>query len=99
MIDEENDYNVTGNSCPKGVGYGKEELINPTRVVTSTVRVEGGIHAMVPVKTNKPVPKSMTFDVVEELKKVRVQAPKRVGAVVVENVLGTGADIILTRDI
>ena len=99
MIDEANDYNVTGNSCPKGAVYGKEELVNPTRMVTSIVRVDGGIHSMVPVKTSKPVPKSMTFDVVEELKKVRVTSPQKVGTVVLENVLGTGSDIILSRDI
>jgi len=99
MIDEANDYAVTGNSCPKGIDYGKEELINPIRVVTSIVRVEGGIHSMVPVKTDKPVPKAMTFDVVNALKTVRVQSPQRVGTVVLENVLGTGANIVLTRDI
>lgn len=99
MIDEENGYKVTGNSCPKGEGYGKEELLNPTRMVTSIVRVDGGIHSMVPVKTDKAVPKSMTFDVVEELKKVRVQSPQKVGTVVIENVLGTGSNIVLSRDI
>ena len=41
-VDEENGYAVTGNSCEKGAAYGKKELTNPTRVVTSTVRVEGG---------------------------------------------------------
>jgi CxxC motif-containing protein len=99
MIDESNDYAVTGNSCPKGIKYGKEELINPTRVVTSIVRVEGGIHHMVPVKTDKPVPKAMTFKVVEELKKIKIISPQKIGTIIIENVLNTGANIVLTRNI
>lgn len=42
QVDPENDYNVTGNACPNGAAYGKEELTHPTRILTSTVRAEGG---------------------------------------------------------
>ena len=42
-VDEENGYRVTGNSCKRGEEYGKKELTNPTRVITSTVRVTGGL--------------------------------------------------------
>ena len=38
QVDPENDYNVTGNACPNGAAYGKEELTHPTRILTSTVR-------------------------------------------------------------
>ena len=50
-VDEENGYAVTGNSCPRGAEYGKKELVNPTRVITSTVKVEGGALRRVSVKT------------------------------------------------
>ena len=72
-IDIENDYKVTGNSCPKGAVYGKEELIAPKRVVTSIVRVSGGIHHMVPVKTDKPIPKELVFQCMELLKDIKIQ--------------------------
>ncbi|MGL4628358.1 MAG: DUF1667 domain-containing protein [Cetobacterium sp.] len=98
-IDIENDYKVTGNSCPKGETYGKEELIAPKRVVTSIVRVYGGIHHMVPVKTDKPIPKELVFDCMELLKDIKIESPKKVGTVVLENILGTGSNIVLTRDI
>ena len=59
-VDEENGYAVTGNSCPRGADYGKKELVNPTRVITSTVKITGGIHNRLPVKTAEcsagPVP-------------------------------------------
>ncbi|MGL4999046.1 MAG: DUF1667 domain-containing protein [Cetobacterium sp.] len=98
-IDIENDYKVTGNSCPKGEGYGKEELIAPKRVVTSIVRAYGGIHNMVPVKTDKSIPKELIFECMELLKNIKVQSPQKIGTIIFENILNTGANIVLTRDI
>ncbi|MBC2850745.1 DUF1667 domain-containing protein [Cetobacterium sp. 8H] len=98
-IDIENNYKVTGNSCPKGEVYGKEELIAPKRVVTSIIRVEGGIHHMVPVKTDKPIPKELIFDCMNLLKDIKIKSPRKVGDVILENILGTDSNIVLTRDI
>lgn len=98
-IDVENDYKVTGNSCPRGGVYGREELIAPKRVVTSTVRVLGGIHNMVPVKTDKSIPKELMFECMEILKDIKVKSPMNVGDIVVENILNTGSNIVITRDI
>ena len=53
LIDEDNDYKVTGNACPKGVTYGREELLNPVRVVTSTVRTTSDSIPRLSVKTDK----------------------------------------------
>ena len=51
-VDEENGFAVTGNGCPRGEAYGYKELTNPTRVITSTVRVEGGALRRASVKTS-----------------------------------------------
>jgi CxxC motif-containing protein len=64
QVDEANDYKVTGNGCPNGIAYGKEELTHPTRIITSTVRAEGCLHSRCPVKTSKPVPKGQMAEVV-----------------------------------
>lgn len=98
-VDEARGYAVTGNSCPRGAEYGKAELTHPTRVVTSTVRCTGGAHPRCPVKTDRPVPKGKVFDVIEALEGVTLTAPVSVGQVVLENVCGTGANIIATRDL
>ncbi len=98
-VDEENGYAVTGNSCPRGEAYGKAELIHPTRVVTSTVRCSGGSRPRCPVKTNAPVPKDKIFEVVAALDAVDLQAPIKIGQVVIPNVCGTGADIVATKNI
>ena len=98
-VDEENNYTVTGNNCPRGAEYGKMELTHPTRVVTSTVRCTGGSHPRCPVKTDRAVAKELMFRVMEALDGVTLAAPVRVGQVVVKDVCGTGADVVATRNV
>ena len=93
QVDEANDYKVTGNGCPNGIAYGKEELTHPTRIITSTVRAEGGLHPR-----SKPVPKGQMAEVVAALDSIVLHTPIHVGQVVVENVCGTGADIVTCRN-
>lgn len=97
-VDEENGYTVTGNSCPIGAEYGANELRNPTRVLTSTVRICGGLHDCLPVRTDKPIPKPLLLKAMAELKNIEVKAPVRTGDVIIENLLDTGANVIATRN-
>ena len=90
---------VAGNTCPRGDAYAKKELTNPTRIVTSTVRVAGGKLAMVSVKTESDIPKGKIFDCVKALKDVEVNAPVKIGDVIVENVAGTGVNVIATKNV
>lgn len=96
-VDEENGYLVSGNSCIRGAEYGKNEILNPTRVLTSTVKMEGGLYRRCPVKTNKAVPKGKLFDIMNALNAVTLTAPVQVGQVIIKNVCGTGADVIATK--
>ena len=98
QVDEDNGYAVTGNSCPRGAEYGKTELLHPTRVLTSTVRVEGGLHRRLPVKTTAPIPKELMFEAMDALNGVTLTAPVTVGQVVIHDLLGTGVDVVATRD-
>ncbi len=98
-VDEANNYSVTGNACPNGAAYGKEELTHPTRILTSTVRAEGGLYPRCTVKTAAPVPKDKLFDVMAALDSVLVTAPVRIGDVVLHDVCGTGVDVVATRNL
>lgn len=98
QVDEEHGYAVTGNSCPRGAEYGKTELLHPTRVLTSTVRVAGGLHRRLPVKTTAPIPKELLFEAMDALNGVTLTAPVTVGQVVIANLLDTGVDVVATRD-
>ncbi len=90
---------VTGNTCKRGDIYARKEVTNPTRIVTSTVRVTGGSEAMVSVKSKEDIPKGKIFDCVKALKNVEVAAPVHIGDVLVKNVAGTGVDVIATKNV
>ena len=90
---------VSGNTCPRGEAYGRKECTNPTRIVTSTVRVAGGNFPVVSVKTASDIPKGKMADCVRALKEVTAQAPIHIGDVLLENVAETGVNIIATRNV
>lgn len=90
---------VTGNTCPRGAAYAKKEVTNPTRIVTSTIRVSGGVSMMVSCKTAADIPKNKIFDVTAALKTVTATAPVHIGDVLLSNVCGTGVDVIATKAI
>ena len=90
---------VEGNQCKRGVEYAEAELTDPRRMVTTTVKVRGGVHPLVPVYTAAPIPKPLIFDLLSELRKVELQAPVQVGQVVLENALGSGVDVLASRNL
>ena len=93
------DVTVTGNTCPRGKVYGIKEVTAPSRTVTSTVPIEGGELPRLSVKNNGDVPKSMIFDVMAEIRVIKVKAPVKAGDTVIYNVCGTGVDIIATKTV
>lgn len=90
---------VTGNTCPKGDIYARKEVVNPTRIVTSTVRVLSGEKERVSVKTAADVPKSKIFEVMRDIDSAAIKAPVHIGDIVLSNAAGTGVDVIATRNI
>jgi CxxC motif-containing protein len=96
-VDEKKDFRVTGNSCKRGEDYGRAELKNPTRVLTSTVRIVNAAHSRCPVRTSAPIPKQLILEAMKTLDSVSLKAPVKAGQVVVKNVCGTGVNIISTR--
>ena len=88
---------VTGNTCKRGDAYARAEITNPVRSLTTSVKVENGLHPVVPVKSSGPVPKDKMFDCMKEINSVTVKAPVKIGDVVIENILGLGVDIVATN--
>lgn len=96
---EGNNITVTGNRCKRGEAFAVSEMTNATRTICSTVRTVFPDVPVLPVRVSREIPKNRIFDVMREIANVRLD--KRVGreAVIIENVLGLGADIISTSDI
>lgn len=98
-VDEENDYAVTGNACPRGAEYGRNELKNPKRVITSTVKAKSEAFCRCPVKTNGAIPKGKMFEVMTMLDDIELKAPIHVGDIVIANLFDTGVDVVACKEI
>lgn len=99
MVAENQDgtIRVTGNTCNRGADYGKKETTNPTRTVTSTVKVKNGSRPVVPVKTQGDIPKGKIADCMRALKGMEAEAPIKIGDIILRDVAGTGVDIVATK--
>ena len=89
---------VTGNTCPRGVTYAKQECVDPLRMVTAVVHVEGSAVPL-SVKTKTPIPKKEISSCMQVLAHAKLTAPIKAGDVVVANVCGTGVDVIATKSV
>lgn len=97
-IDGEN-ITVAGHTCPRGAAYGKKEVSNPTRIVTSSVHVDGGELEMVSVKTKQDIPKDKIFDIMKEICALTVPAPVKIGDVIIADCAGTGVPVVATKNV
>jgi len=99
LIEERNKIlEVKGNRCKQGEKYAIDEFKNPVRILITTVYIEDGILPMLPVRSEKPIPKSFMKKCVKELSKIKAKAPVRCGDVIYENILDTGINVIASRD-
>ena len=96
LDDNGNVLSVSGNICKRGNEYAINECTNPMRVVTSTVRCQDG--EVVSCKTSTSIPKKMMFDVMKAINTTLAPKNVKIGDVIIENVLGTGADVIATSN-
>lgn len=92
-------YAVQGATCSKGDAYVRQELTDPRRNIATSVLVEGGELPLASVRLSRPIPKKDIFRVMEAINTVRLQAPTAIGQVVLHNVCGLGADVIVTKNV
>jgi len=90
---------VTGNTCKRGEIYGINEVTNPVRVITTTVKIKDGELPVIPVKTKTPIPKELNFKAMEVLNSIEIEAPISMGDIIVKDILGTGVDVVATRSL
>lgn len=90
---------VVGNTCKRGDDYARKEVTNPTRIVTSIMRVENGDRVMVSCKTASDIPKTKIFDVMKDINSVKAVAPIAIGDILIENVADTGVNVVATKHV
>ena len=97
--DGTNVLSVSGNLCPKGKTYVTQELTDPRRTIASSIRVLGGELPLTSVRLTSAIPKAMIFDAMREIEKISVQAPVRIGDVVISHLLGQDCNVIVTKNV
>ena len=90
---------VTGNNCPRGDKFAHQELTCPMRVLTTTVAVSGGDEALLPVRIADAIPLALHAQAMNFIRGVVVEAPIRMGDIVLKNLLNTNIDLIASMDI
>lgn len=92
-------HSVTGNNCPRGDKFAHQELTCPMRVLTTTVAVSGGDEALLPVRTADAIPLALHAQAMDLIRGLVVNAPIRMGNVVLKDLLNTNIDLIASMDI
>lgn len=90
---------IEGHSCKRGEVYARDEFIAPKRILTTTMRVENGFLPLIPVRSDKPIPKDKLVETLKEIAKIQFSAPIKMGDVLIENVLELNFNIIASRDL
>lgn len=93
------EYIVKGNQCKRGEEYCIKEMTNPTRILTTTVRLRNSHLKRLPVRTDKPIPKTLIFECMQQLNRIELCAPVSAGSVLISNILNSGANVISSRSI
>jgi len=90
---------IAGAQCSKGEAFVKNEITNPLRVFTGSVLIENGNFSLVSVKTPVPIPKKYLKKIGEITRRIKVNAPVKIGQIVASNLLDNNIDLIATRKI
>ena len=98
-LDENKIISIEGALCDKGKTYVEQELVNPQRTISSSVKVNNGEIPLVSVRLTKAIPKDKIFEVMNEIKKIEVNAPVAIGTILIKNILGLDSDLIVTKNV
>lgn len=94
--EKDNIFSISGNQCNRGLDFSKNEFLHPVRILTTSVKVENSPTPLLPVRSNKPIPKELIMECMKVIKEVKVKAPIKSKDVIISNICGSGADIIAT---
>lgn len=88
---------IKGNKCMRAYEYALSEMKEPKRIITSTVKLKDNPFMLYPVKTSKPVKKTLIEGIMKEIRKIKLPNKVEDGYIVSKNILGSGADLIATN--
>ena len=95
----EDGWSIEGNQCKRGQTYAINEMTDPMRMLTTTVRIIGAGLNRIPVITNGEIPKVSIQKALKELYDLTITAPVRCDEVVLEDLVGTGVSVLAARSL
>ena len=98
-LDKDKIINIEGATCKNGKEYVNQELTNPQRNISSSVKVVSGDLDIVSVRLNNTIPKDKIFEVMDEIKNITINAPVKIGDIIKPNILNLNVDLIATKNI
>jgi CxxC motif-containing protein len=99
VSNENGEIQVTGNSCPRGEAFGRQEMICPMRTISSTVRTIFPEVPVLPCRVSQEIPKEKISDVMHAINQAVIRTRIGSGDVIIKDVEHTGADVIATSNI
>ncbi|MBM7558669.1 DUF1667 domain-containing protein [Marinitoga litoralis] len=90
---------VAGNKCPRGREYAIQEISDPHRILVTSVKVKNGKYPLASIKTTEAIPLRLFDEAMRIIEKLEIEAPVKMGDIIIENFLDTGANLIVTRSI
>ena len=90
---------IEGQTCRRGEEFAHQEILDPQRTISSSVRLTGGELPLVSVRLSRPVPRARIPEVMEAIRALTLEAPTRIGDVALGHVLGLDSDVIVTKNV
>lgn len=92
-------YDLNGGMCGKGPEYVKNEILNPRRTLTTSVRVIGGMMPLVSVRTTDSIPKEKMKEAMKLISEISIEAPIKSSQIVHEDFIEPGIQLIATKEV
>jgi CxxC motif-containing protein len=92
-------YKFSGITCKRGEDYAIKEITEPTRMLTSTICIEGARLPRLPVRTSSAIPKERIYECMALINELRVVHPVSMGQVLIKDLFGTGVSLIASRSL
>ena len=93
------EISITGNRCPRGEEYGREEILAPSRVVTATAFVSSPGARRLPVKTDQPLPKGLIESLLADIYALTLDPPISRGETIIDDYRESGVNVVATATI
>ncbi|MBQ7898039.1 MAG: DUF1667 domain-containing protein [Clostridia bacterium] len=95
----DNVISVEGNACKRGFTYASAEFSHPVRILTTTVKIKGASHDLLPVRSQSPLPKEKLFECMDIIRGAEATLPVKCGDVIIPDIASTGINIVATKNI